>query len=118
MKNLKLGILACGAVLLVLLLKHDFLDFLKEDKINAILMVLAFGFPTGLAILGLVRPPFQQWQGVASLAGFLLAVVKMRLWEAFRDMWSDTEGKITLIALVLGVVLSALSIAKPEERAT
>ncbi len=116
MKNLKLGILACGLVLLFLLVSRDFIDFLKDDTLNAILMLLAFAVPTALAVLGLVRPPFEQWQGVASLAGFALAAVKLKIWQAFRDMWHDTDGKIFLITLALGLVLSALSIAKPEER--
>jgi len=118
MKNLKLGILACGAVLLVLLLTEHFVDFLKADAVNAILMLVAFGAPTAMGAMGLAKPPFLQWQAIVSLAGFGLAAVKLRLWDILPHIGdADGKGKIMLIALVVGIIVSAIAIAKPENAA-
>jgi hypothetical protein len=117
-KNLKLGILACGAVLLVVLLTDHIVDSLKEDALNTILVLVGAAVPTLLGLLGLARPPFQQWQSVASLAGFGLVAVKFRIWETLPHIAKmATKEEVEMIAIVVGIVISAIAIARPEEHA-
>ncbi len=118
MKNLKLGILACGAVLLVIMLTNHVVDSLKADALNTILLLAGAAVPTALGAMGLARPPFLQWQAVASLAGFALIGVKIRIWQILPHIGdADLKGKVSMVALVVGIVVSALAIAKPEAKA-
>lgn len=118
MKNLKLGILACGAVLLVIFLTEHIVDALKEDALNTILVLVGAAVPTALGAMGLAKPPFMQWQAVASLAGFALVAIKFKIWDVLPHIGDvDTKMKIMLIAMVVGIVVSALAIAKPEAKA-
>lgn len=116
MKNLKLGILACGAVCLVLLLTEHFVDSLKADAANTLIVLVAYLAPTAMGGLGLAKPPFLQWQAIVSTAGFALAAVKFRIWDLLPHI-ADMPVKtaIVLVATVLGLVLAILSIAKPED---
>jgi hypothetical protein len=119
MKHLKLGILVCGAVLLAMLLAGQmvgsFVDLLKADPANTIIVLVGLAVPTAVAALGLAKPPFLQWQAIVATAGFALVVVKMRLWQTLPHI-ADMNAKaiVAHVALVLGLVLSILSIAKPE----
>ncbi len=118
MKNLKLGVLACGAVLLVLMLTDHFVEMLKADALNTILMLVGAAVPTALGAMGLAKPPFLQWQAVASLAGFALIAIKLKIWESLPHIAdAGTKGKIGMIAVVVGIVVSALAVAKPEDKA-
>ena len=118
MKNLKIGVLVFGALGLAMLLTSNFGQFLKYDKVNAILMLAAFGLPTAMGAMGLAKPPFLQWQAGVAAAGFGLAAVKTRIWSTLPHiMDASTQGKIAMVAIVGGVVVSVLALAKPEETA-
>ena len=119
MKNLKIGILVCGAAILVLLLKNHFIDSLKADALNTILILVGCGLPTAMGIMGLTKPPFLQWQAIASLVGFgILCVRPVGIWETLPHIGdAPTEYKIVIIATVVGLILSILAVAKPENKA-
>jgi len=118
MKNLKLGILACAAVCLVILLTDHFVDNLKNDTVPALLVLIGYVAPAAMGGMGLSKPPFLQWQAIVSLAGFGLAFVKLEMWKALPHI-ADAPAKIAIfmIATVVGIVVSALAIAKPENAA-
>ena len=118
MKNLKLGILACGAVCLVILLTDHFVDSLKADAANTLMVLIAYLAPTAMGGMGMAKPPFLQWQAIVSTAGFGLACVKFRIWDLLPHI-ADMPAKIAivLIATVVGLVLSIMAIVKPENAA-
>jgi hypothetical protein len=116
-KNAKLGILACGAVLLVLLVSDHFLDMLKADATFTLIMLVSFVAPTAMGALAMKKPPLLPWQAAVSLAGFALATVKLRLWDTLPHI-ADIPGirfKIIPIAVVLGIVFSVLGLVKREK---
>jgi hypothetical protein len=118
MKNLKLGILACGAVCLVILLTDHFVDALKGDTATTLLILIGYAAPTAMGAMGMSKPPFVQWQAIVSAAGFVLPIVKLKMWDALPHI-ADAPAKVAIfmIATVVGLVLSILAIAKPEDKA-
>ena len=118
MKNLKIGILACGAVLLVLTLTNHVGESFKADALNTLLVLVGMAVPTAMGAMGLAKPPFLQWQAIASTAGFGLVAVKLKIWDTLPHIMDfDAKGKIGMAALVVGLVLSIMAIAKPENAA-
>jgi hypothetical protein len=123
MKVMKLLILLFGCVGLVgYVAPVDgaslFLDTLHDEAVTAILILAGFGVPAIMAVLGVAKPPFQSWQAVAALAGFVLVGVKIRLWDLLPNI-ADTgwTGKLMAVGSVAGVVVSAIAVAKPEDKA-
>jgi hypothetical protein len=85
------------------------------DRAQLIIMLSGFGVPTALAILGLVKPPFAAWQGIASLACFALMAVKTHVWDILGDFSSGpTSTKLMIGAILGGVLVSLVAVAKPE----
>ncbi|HEU0034529.1 MAG TPA: hypothetical protein VFQ53_28090 [Kofleriaceae bacterium] len=118
MKNLKILILLCGAALLVMMLTDNIGARFEADSVDTVILLVSFALPTIMGLLGLARPPFQAWQAAISLAGFGVAAVRTRIWETLpKFMDADGKGKAGLVVLVLGVVVSALAIVRPEDKA-
>ena len=116
MKNLKLGILGCGVVLLVLILTNDFVESLKEVPGDVVLIVLGAALATGMGALGMARPPFRPWQGIGAIAGFGLVAVKTKLWELAPDfLHVELKDELLILSIGVGILLALLSIAKPED---
>jgi len=116
-KNLKILIMLCGAALLVLMVTEGLGAQFEADKLNTLIMLAAFALPTLMGLMGTMKPPFQAWQAGIALAGFGVAAVRTRIWEALPKIADyDGKGKAGLILLVVGVVGSALALAKPEAK--
>ena len=119
MKQAKLGILACGALLVVLLVSDHFVDSLKADALWTILLLAAFAVPTAMGLMAMKTPPMLPWQAIASLVGFGLAFVKTHMWEMLPHI-ADIPGiryKLIPIAVVLGIIFSIIALVKPEAKA-
>lgn len=117
-KNLKIGILVFGALGLIGMFMSEIGLLFKYDKVNTILMLAAFAVPAIMGAMGLAKPPFQMWQAGVSLAGFVLAVIKIRLWQTLPHIGDAPTGmKLVLIATLGGVIVSVLALAKPEAKA-
>jgi hypothetical protein len=120
MKNLKLLILAFGALgLASFAMELEQLKFLLAHLLDhggaGLILIAGFVLPTLIGLMALVRPPMEIWQGGACLAGFGAIAIKIRVWELvprFPDL--PLSGQLVIVAIVGGVVVSALSIAKPE----
>jgi len=125
MKVMKLLILLFGCVGLVgYVAPVDgaslFLDTLHDETVTAILILAGFGVPAIMAVLGVVKPPFQAWQAVAALAGFVLVGVKIRIWDllpALADRGVGWTGRLMAVGSIAGLVVSAIAVAKPEDKA-
>jgi len=117
-KNLKLVILICGALGLAGMLMSGIGAMLSGDKVNTIIMLIAYGLPVLMAVMALGKPPFQAWQAGVSLACFGLAAVKLRLWETIKLIADvPTELKLMLIGAGLGVLVAIIALFKPETTA-
>jgi hypothetical protein len=138
MNNLKFGVLACGLLGLI----GCFLPMVSEGPVSFSFWKLpellkAMGAPdsgrtqvlitmagyAAAAVAGLiavVKPPMQRWQGVLALVGFALVLIKLRAGlgtgGGFVDLLKHGAigAKLMCIAPILGVVVSILSLAKPE----
>ena len=118
MKNLKLVILICGALGLAGMLMSGLGAMLSADKVNTIIMLVAYGLPVLMAVMALGKPPFQAWQAGISLACFGLAAVKLRLWETIKLIADvPTELKLMLAGAALGVIVAIIALFKPESGA-
>ena len=120
MKNLKLGVLAFAALgLISLVMEFEMLKLmLKHDAANTILVLVGFILPLAMGIMGLTKPPFQMWQAGVALAGFALVAIKFRIWSTIKHIGdAPLSGKLTMIAIIGGVIVSALALAKPESKA-
>jgi hypothetical protein len=114
-KNLKLVILICGALGLAGMLMSGISAMLAADKVNTIIMLVAYGLPVLMAVIALGKPPFQAWQAGISLACFGLAAVKLRLWETIKLIADvPTELKLRLVGAGLGVLVAIIALFKPE----
>ena len=127
MNKLKLGVLAlavCGLV-------ASFLPFraatVGSEPVSFYKLVNAFrqghqfyltvgGYILALlmALIAIVRPPMQQWQGIASIVGFAWVIMKLR--EHFvQHITEDPIGaKLMVISAIIGVVVALFCAAKPE----
>jgi hypothetical protein len=120
-RNLKLLVLAFAALGLGLLIS-DFEHFkeLATDPLynggGGLIAILGFVVPLAMGLLGMIRPPFMRGHAVASVAGFASIAIKGRIWDALPKLMDyPTKGKLGLVAVVAGIVVSALAIVRPEE---
>jgi hypothetical protein len=117
LKLLKLSILLFGAVGLALVLEET--DALaagfEHAPLHTALILLGWAVPVAMGILTLVKPPLRSWHAAASLAGFAVVAIRTRIWEAIPDLADvPVEGIIAMVAMVGGVIVSALAVARPE----
>ncbi len=123
MKNLKLLILAFGALgLLSLLMEFDMFKALLTHPFEmggfGLILIGGFVLPVVMGVMGLTKPPMQMWQVGVSLAGFAAIAIKFKIWEGISHiMDAPLSGKLMLIADIGGVIVSALALAKPEQKA-
>ncbi len=124
MKNLKLGVLACAALgLIILLSEFEMFKFLLthpfEGGAMGLLVIGGLVLALVMGIMGVTKPPFKQIQAILALVGFGLAAFKMEIWQALihiGETVKDVKGLLLLVAIVGGVVVSALAAAKPEAK--
>jgi hypothetical protein len=118
-KNLKLGVLAFGVLGLVsLLMEFEMLKMgLKHDAGSTIMVLAGFILPVVMGVLGLTKPPFLQWHAGVALAGFALVAVKFRIWQTIKLIGdAPMSFKLSLIACLGGIIVSAIALAKPEPK--
>jgi hypothetical protein len=116
-KNIKFAVLAFGVLGLVGLLMSDILGGLKHDAVNTILVLAGFAAPAAMAGMAL-KGPFQRWQAGVALAGFALVAIKLRVWQTIKFLSLLPMGlKLALVACVVGLIVSAIAVAKPDDKA-
>lgn len=120
MKNLKFGVIAFAALgLISLLMEFEMLKImLKVDAASTVMVLVGFILPLVMGIMGAAKPPFQMWQAGVALAGFALVAIKFRIWQTIKHIGdAPLSGKLTMIAIIGGVIVSAIALAKPENKA-
>ena len=116
MKILKLGVVICGVLGVIGLVMADLERMMEADKVTTIVMVAAYALPIVMALMALLKPPFQAWQAGVSLACFALATWKLRVWELVKELGSAPAGfQLMAIGAVVGVVLTVIAVMKPEQ---
>ena len=115
MKNLKLGIIACGLLgLLTVFIGSQALWKAHElPGVAKHLYMIIGGFGAGLVmgILGTVAAPMKRWQSGVAVAGFALVLLKVRdgLFQG-----NFFNGKLMSLAVLAGLALAILTLIKPE----
>jgi hypothetical protein len=124
-KNLKLGVLAFAALgLLILLSEFDMFKALLTHPFEAggfgLLVIGGFVLALVMGIMGLTKPPFTQINAILALVGFALPAIKLKVWEALihiGDTAKDVKGLLLVVAIIGGIVVSAMAVGKPELKA-
>lgn len=118
MKFLKLGIVICGVLGLVGMFMVGLGAMLEDKKAGTIVMLIAFGLPVVMAVMGLVKPPLQAWQAGVALACFLLELFMLRIWSMVKVIADEPTGvKLMLAGAALGAIASVIAVLKPEANA-
>jgi len=121
-KNLKLGVLAFAVLGLGVLASEGeaFKAMITHPFTSgAYGLCVVGGFVLALltGVMGVLKPPFTQQQGLIALVGFALPGIKLRAWELvihINQTAKDTKTLLFVIAVVGGVLVSALAMAKAE----
>jgi len=117
-KYLKLGIVICGALGLAGMFMFGIGAMLEGKKAGTIVMLIAFGLPVVMAVLGLVKPPLQAWQAGVALACFVLELFKLKIWEAIEVFGKmPTYWHLMVVGATLGVIASLIAVLRPESTA-
>lgn len=122
MNNLKFGVLVCGVLGLVGIflpmvsmgeISVSVWDAHSTDMGQVILMLVAFGLPAVMGLLGMKG--MLRWQAIVAVLGFALAVVKLR--HGFFDLivHGAIGGKLMALGALVGLVCAVLVAAKPEQ---
>jgi hypothetical protein len=121
-KNLKLGVLVFAALGLVILLSEFemFKILIRHPFVSGgfgLMVIGGFVLALIMGVTGLTKPPFKQAQAVVALVGFALPAIKLKVWEAIIHISStvkDVKGLLLVVAIIGGIVVSAVAAAKPE----
>jgi len=122
MKNMKVLILVFGILGVVSLFipSGGFTMFAALKLMGMGYLVPILGGFVLAAVMGgmaLAKPPMQQWQAGAALAGFGAVFVRFKMWEAIKAIGDmPISGKLMIIAVLGGVITSILALAKPEAK--
>lgn len=124
MKHLKLVIVLSAAVgLLAIAVPLGggslLVRLYDADIIEAAVYAAIFALPLVMGALALRRPPMQPWQAGVALAGFVLGVVRFRVWDtvirvATADNHSSVVELLVLAAVVVGTAATTAVLLRPE----
>ena len=89
--------------------------WLEFDQFRLVLMLLSFVAPAVVAVLALKRPVVS-WMPYVALGGYAIATVKCEVWSLAGKLGeSPLPIKMLFIAIVSGVVVTIVGVAKQEE---
>lgn len=90
--------------------------FLEFDKFRLVLMIAAFVVPVVASVLALRSVRTESWHGIAALAGFAVATVKMELWSLVSNIGKLPGAMLVLTVAILGGVLCSLIAVASEPK--
>ena len=120
MKNLKLALVVCGVLGLAALLvpfggRSLLIELFDSDPLSALVYAAIFVLPAAMGALALARPPMQAWQSGVALAGCVLGVVRLHVWDLAIHLSSyGMRGALLVAALVIGTAASVAMLLRPE----
>jgi hypothetical protein len=119
-KHLKLVIVLCAAVgLLVMALPigggSQLAAIYELDRLEAVVYAAIFVLPLVMGAMAMVRPPLLGWQGGVALAGFVLGVVRFRVWDTLPRLGgAGLQTTVVVAAIVIGTLASVTALLRPE----
>jgi hypothetical protein len=122
-KNLKVLILVFGVLGVIGLFvpQHGFtlFSFLKMAGMGYLVPILG-GFVVAAVMGGMAlsKPPMQKWQAGVALAGFAAAGVRMKIWEAFKDLgglFKSIPMLLIFVGVVGGLIVAGLALTKDDK---
>jgi hypothetical protein len=123
MKNMKVLILVFGILGVISLFipteGFTMFAFLKLAGMGYLVPVLGgFVLAAVMGAMGLAKPPMLQWQAGLAAAGFGMVFVRMKFWQMLKGI-GDTplSGKLLIVAVLGGLIVSIIALAKPEAKA-
>jgi hypothetical protein len=123
MKNMKILILVFGILGVISLFipteGFTMFAFLKLAGMGYLVPVLG-GFVVAAVMggMGLAKPPLQQWQAGVAAAGFAAVFVRLKFWQMIKGIGdAPLSGKLLIVAVLGGLIVSILALAKPESKA-
>jgi hypothetical protein len=123
MKNMKVLILVFGilGVISLFIPTEGFTYFalFKAMGMGYLVPVLGgFVLAAVMGGMGLAKPPMLQWQAGLALLGFALVFVRFKMWQALKGIGdAPLSGKLMIVAVLGGIVVSIIALAKPESKA-
>lgn len=123
MKNMKVLILVFGILGVISLFipteGFTMFAFLKLAGMGYLVPVLGgFVLAAVMGGMGLAKPPMQQWQAGAAAAGFAMVFVRLKFWQMLKGIGdAPLSGKLLIVAVLGGLIVSILALAKPESKA-
>ena len=90
--------------------------FLEFDKFRLVLMLAAFCVPAAMAVMAMRAVKAESWHGIAALAGFAVATVKMELWSLVSNITKLPTAMLVLTIAILGGVLCSLIAVATEPK--
>ncbi len=90
--------------------------FLEFDKFRLVMMIAAFAIPAAAAVMALRAVRTESWHGIAALAGFAVATVKMELWSLVSNITKLPLAMLLLTIAILGGVLCSLIAVASEPK--
>jgi hypothetical protein len=81
-----------------------------------VIMLLAFGIPAVVGLIGL-KNGIGRGPGIAAIVGFGLACWKMEIWHLGQALEGPLPMKLIALSAILGLVSAILVVAKPEQAA-
>lgn len=85
-----------------------------------VIMLVAFILPIAMGAMAMSKPPMQKWQAGVAFAGFGLAAWKLEIWKLIShigDVVKSIPMLLFMVAVIGGVVVSLMAIAKGDETA-
>jgi hypothetical protein len=123
MKNMKVLILVFGILGVISLFipteGFTMFAFLKLAGMGYLVPVLG-GFVAAAVMggMGLAKPPMQQWQAGVAAAGFAAVFVRLKFWQMLKGIGdAPLSGKLLIVAVLGGLIVSIIALAKPEAKA-
>ncbi len=123
MKNMKVLILVFGILGVISLFipteGFTMFAFLKLAGMGYLVPVLGgFVLAAVMGAMGLAKPPMQQWQAGLAAAGFAMVFVRLKFWQMIKGIGdAPLSGKLLIVAVLGGLIVSILALAKPESKA-
>jgi hypothetical protein len=85
------------------------------DLAAVVMVLVGFAMPIALGALAIAKPPFMRWQALGALVALALVAIKIRAFLPF-DVFTNALGwKLIGGGLYLGLLASAVGVARPEQ---
>jgi hypothetical protein len=90
--------------------------WLEFDRFRLVLILAAFVIPIAGSVLAMRATRPESWHGIAALAGFAVATVKLELWSLVSNITKLPGAMLLMTLAILGGVLCSLIAVASEPK--